>query len=177
MSKPEPFEREDRYIVIKRKNLSEDQAAAIDQTLEMYDIAQVPKAVVVEGDWPEYEPVWRMIEARVSGLPFVPDVGAALDTRLRKIANFHRCNGPRHFDLDVTEAANRLAGLQRQVDAYRLVAVNEGWNHRLVDAYGHKEYTRQRIEAVDASATRTIASGYDAAGYLRDHSAPQDSTS
>ena len=67
MSKPEAFEREDRYIVIKRKHLSEEQATAIDQTLEMYDVAQVPLAVVVEGDWPEYEPVWRMIEARVAG--------------------------------------------------------------------------------------------------------------
>jgi hypothetical protein len=63
----ERFQREDRYIVIKRKHLSEEQVVAIDQTLEMYDVAQVPKAVVVEGDWPEYEPVWRMIEARCTG--------------------------------------------------------------------------------------------------------------
>jgi hypothetical protein len=25
--------------------------------------------VVVESDWPEYEPVWKMIEARVNGIP------------------------------------------------------------------------------------------------------------
>lgn len=63
---PDRFEREDRYIVIKRKGLSEDQEEAIRLTLEIYEIAQVPQAVVVEGDWPEYEPVWQMIEYRVA---------------------------------------------------------------------------------------------------------------
>ncbi|GGD74136.1 hypothetical protein [Croceicoccus mobilis] len=72
MKDSEAFEREDRYIVIKRKHLSEEQATAIDQTLEMYDVAQVPLAVVVEGDWPEYETVWKMIEGRVTGIASQP---------------------------------------------------------------------------------------------------------
>ena len=59
--------------------------------------------------------------------------------------------------------------LQKLVDAYRLLAVNEGWSHRLAEAYGFKEYARSRIEEVDAKASRTIISGYDAGGYLRDH--------
>lgn len=58
--------------------------------------------------------------------------------------------------------------LQRTVDAYRLLAVNEGWNWRMVDAYGHDEYLRHRVGEVDAKAKRTIDSGYDAAKYLND---------
>ena len=44
----EAFERETRYIVIKRSDL-----AKLDQ---------------VESDWPEFQPTWAAIEARVSGL-------------------------------------------------------------------------------------------------------------
>jgi hypothetical protein len=58
--------------------------------------------------------------------------------------------------------------LQRLVDAYRLLAVNEGWNHRMVDAYGHAEYLAHRIAEVDRKASGTVVSGYDAAKYLRD---------
>lgn len=63
----------------------------------------------------------------------------------------------------------RIAMLEKQVAAYRLLAVNEGWSHRLAEAYGHKAYTAFRIDEVDVKANRTIASGYDAAGWLRDH--------
>lgn len=38
----------------------------------------------------------------------------------------------------------------------------------MAEAYGRGEYLRQRISAVDVSAQRTVASGYDAAAYLRD---------
>ena len=55
------FTREDRYIVIKRKHLSEDVERQLLIWLNCAEVRQVPKAVVVEGDWPEYETVWRMI--------------------------------------------------------------------------------------------------------------------
>lgn len=45
------FEREERYQVIKLKT------------------GKPVDCVVVESDWPEYEIVWQMIEARVSGKP------------------------------------------------------------------------------------------------------------
>ena len=63
--------REDRYIVIKKRDL---------QTLiEQYVVDEVTTSelnrllkelpprqyVVVESDWPEYEKVWQMIEDRV----------------------------------------------------------------------------------------------------------------
>lgn len=62
---PDRFEREDRYIVVKRKHLSEAQLRRLHNFLRAAKIEQVPRAVVVEGDWPEYEPVWQMIERRV----------------------------------------------------------------------------------------------------------------
>lgn len=66
------FKREDRYIVIKRKNLkylSEDQVSHLVNiltTIEYYQGFREPiKAVVVEPDWPEYETVWKMLEERI----------------------------------------------------------------------------------------------------------------
>ena len=61
-----PFEREERYIVIKRKHLDEITECAIRTGLNGYRVNTVD-CVVVESDWPEYETVWKMIEDRVSG--------------------------------------------------------------------------------------------------------------
>jgi hypothetical protein len=60
----EAFKREDRYIVVKRSNISDQVERELLLWLKEAGIQQVPRAVVVEGDWPEYEPVWAMIEAR-----------------------------------------------------------------------------------------------------------------
>ncbi|WP_017521218.1 hypothetical protein ACQCLI_04875 [Pseudomonas nitroreducens] len=69
------FQREDRYIVIKRSDVERfwradvrDQFMAALKRLNQHNV-RVPqrKYVVVESDWPEYETVWRMIEARVTG--------------------------------------------------------------------------------------------------------------
>lgn len=70
------FQREDRYLVIKYT----DAMAALTQTEQdlMVELTlkidghrrrrgkDVLQAVVVEHDWPEYEPVWGMIERRVN---------------------------------------------------------------------------------------------------------------
>ena len=58
------FTREDRYIVIKRKHLSKEVERQLLIWLNTAEVRQVQRAVVVEGDWPEYETVWRMIEDR-----------------------------------------------------------------------------------------------------------------
>jgi hypothetical protein len=58
-----PFDREDRYIVIKRKQLQGQQEWDIRDALAGMGIEPV-ECVVVEADWPEYEQVWQMIEAR-----------------------------------------------------------------------------------------------------------------
>ncbi|MEG0969259.1 MAG: hypothetical protein RSG92_28265, partial [Pseudomonas sp.] len=71
-----PFEREARYLVIKLSKLDAGYA-----TGELYPDAELAKkieklagsalidCVVVEKDWPEYESVWSMIEARMTGKP------------------------------------------------------------------------------------------------------------
>lgn len=55
-----------------------------------------------------------------------------------------------------------------QLHAYRLLAVNQGWSWPMAEAYGHATYLKARIAEVDRLAAQTVASGYDAAGYLRD---------
>lgn len=62
----EKFEREERYIVFKVKDLSEHKLGWVRDVIRLNDIPTVD-AVVVEADWPEYEPTWSAIERRVTG--------------------------------------------------------------------------------------------------------------
>jgi len=62
-----PFQREERYIVLKINRLSEEESK---YWRDCQSSAKV-NCVVVEHDWPEYEPVWRMIERRMTGQPAV----------------------------------------------------------------------------------------------------------
>lgn len=76
--KPE-FKREARYIVIKRTDLDRAptwKKVELSLALELLD-GDLPKRdyVVIESDWPEYEPVWKMLEARVTGADSVPPAG------------------------------------------------------------------------------------------------------
>lgn len=72
------FQREDRYIVIKRSDL--DRLAGIDRHLfsqasrrahEQMFAAGAPARsfLVIESDWPEFESTWAAIEARMTGKP------------------------------------------------------------------------------------------------------------
>ena len=62
----EKFEREERYIVFKVKDLSEHKLGWVRDVIRLNNIPTVD-AVVVEADWPEYEPTWAAIERRVTG--------------------------------------------------------------------------------------------------------------
>ena len=64
----EPFQREDRYIVLKLKRLPSDEA----EYLRDCHAKAMVDCVVVERDWPEYNLAWAMIEHRMAGKP-VPD--------------------------------------------------------------------------------------------------------
>ena len=70
------MEREERYVVLKIKDIEHflstsqkddlhDIRGTIDAYRRMTKKGEL-KAVVVESDWPEYETVWKMIEARVN---------------------------------------------------------------------------------------------------------------
>ena len=59
------FKREERYIVVKVKTLSDSALFDLRDYLYQEGI-QTTDCVVVESDWPEYEIVWKMIEERVN---------------------------------------------------------------------------------------------------------------
>lgn len=61
------FKREIRYTVIKHSQLTESQMQYLKGCIFGEGIPTV-KAVVVEADWPEYEPVWSLLERRAKGL-------------------------------------------------------------------------------------------------------------
>ena len=58
------FKREERYVTIKLKPLDDVDIHHLRAYLVEHNIGTVD-CVVVEADWPEYEPVWEMIEKRV----------------------------------------------------------------------------------------------------------------
>lgn len=96
------FERENRYIVLKRDHLAglDDQLQArlkpaIDEAIQI-----MPRldCLVVESDWPEYEPTWAAIEARVTGKPAEKNLGEPVELPNRKL---HVHQGLSHTDAKV----------------------------------------------------------------------------
>ena len=93
------FEREERYIVFKLSDLGnslkgDEIRRLAREYAEQRRLRGKPplECAVVESDWPEYEPTWRAIEARVAGerlapsMPspdiYVSDTGHAWDAKL-----------------------------------------------------------------------------------------------
>ncbi|EKT4522754.1 hypothetical protein QEM13_001997 [Pseudomonas putida] len=73
------FKREDRYIVIKRSDLANVpvnyRSSLVEPMLSLLSHLPSRECLVIESDWPEYEPTWAAIEARVTGKPSddIPD--------------------------------------------------------------------------------------------------------
>lgn len=67
----EQFKREERYIVIKLKDLGGIPDHLRHEIVNAIKAAELPprEFVVVESDWPEYAPTWAAIERRVTGQP------------------------------------------------------------------------------------------------------------
>jgi NTP pyrophosphatase (non-canonical NTP hydrolase) len=70
------FQREDRYIVLKSKDIQHLSAANMQKLQDVCGRIKIIRTergkhdiecVVIESDWPEYEVAWALIEARVSG--------------------------------------------------------------------------------------------------------------
>lgn len=86
------FEREERYIVVK---IRDAQAIDSDEPFNGYDHLRsflkqqgIPtrESLVIEKDWPEYEPTWAAIERRVTGTvqwdgQGLPPVGADVECK------------------------------------------------------------------------------------------------
>ncbi|MBK4999494.1 hypothetical protein IAE37_001770 [Pseudomonas sp. S31] len=81
------FEREERYIVFKVKDLSEHKLGWVRDVIRLNDIPTVD-AVVVEADWPEYETTWAAIERRVAGTQWngegLPPVGQKIEMKHKR---------------------------------------------------------------------------------------------
>jgi hypothetical protein len=110
------FQREERYIVIKRKHLSKEQEATLRRALAVNHIETV-ECVVVEADWPEYDLVWQMIEDRVTGRSgsTASSVGADAADLLAHYADFIRHS----VKADELEAHPYLPEIERVVDDLR----------------------------------------------------------
>ncbi len=78
-SAPVAMVREDRYIVIKRSDLRKLPVAYHSHMVKpmLSLLSHLPRReyLVIESDWPEYEPAWRMVEARVNCAEQPPAVG------------------------------------------------------------------------------------------------------
>lgn len=82
------FTREERYIVFKMSDVEryltdKDRANITMMKMEIdagRDCANKPpfKGLIVEADWPEYEPTWKAIEARVTGAQPAPSTKDAI---------------------------------------------------------------------------------------------------
>ena len=82
------FQREERYLVFKLSDVAEH--FTFGERLQLARLAEVQRVgrkeagkapldcVVVEADWPEYEPTWKAIEARMTGAQNAPSVPTAL---------------------------------------------------------------------------------------------------
>lgn len=78
------LKREDRYIVFKLSDVEEHFTPGEKQQLaRLAEVQQVGRSeagkpslecVVVEADWPEYEPTWKAIEVRMTGAQPAPSI-------------------------------------------------------------------------------------------------------
>lgn len=90
------FMRENRYFVFKISDVVEHLTTTEALHLaRLYEVQRVGRkeagkseleCVVVEKDWPEYEPTWRAIEARVTGAQPTPSFADAYQGAMEEVA-------------------------------------------------------------------------------------------
>lgn len=160
------FIREARYTVLKNKDifraLTQCESAILTKIchkIDEYRMAQkrgLLQAVVVERDWPEYEPTWQAIEARMTGavVPKVEQsiaqaaVGSSVTLTKREIRAAHEYASLSDGDLDYEDQdfviEYKSAGVVKNIDdpfeiipagyyIAELDVLEEGWT-LLVDA-------------------------------------------
>ncbi len=59
------FKREERYVILKISHMDQTQKDILPRLLEINGYIPVA-GVVVEPDWPEYEPTWAAIQKRMT---------------------------------------------------------------------------------------------------------------
>ena len=126
---PVPFEREERYIVLKLNRLAKDEA----EYLRDCQANAMVDCVVVEHDWPEYHLVWAMIEHRMAGKP-VPDFNLwrradELQQRIDELTGARTDRSPKDYAIEHAEYMAKSADdVLAKFQAYglALLAVDEG---------------------------------------------------
>ena len=94
------FKREERYIVFKLADVEKNFfPSEISQLLRLYETQQSMRkqsgkppldCVVVEKDWPEYEPTWKAIEARMTGAQPAPSFADAYQGAMEEVATWKK---------------------------------------------------------------------------------------
>lgn len=141
------FTREERYIVFKLSDVERYLTDADRSHLAMMkneidagrDCANKPpfKGLIVESDWPEYEPTWKAIEARVTGAQPSSSFADAYQGAMEEVAIWKKraleaedvnrkfiadINGPTHMGEPAQNAASVPNGWLRAIDEALVVA-------------------------------------------------------
>lgn len=167
------FKREVRYTVIKHSQLTEGQMQYLKNCIFGEGIPTV-EAVVIEADWPEFEPVWSMIEDRVSGAPVeggkaeYDALAEAMTTNqtidgvprelLERIADPYR-REPRSIHLHNADIAELRALLDAPADPAS--ALNRAWQAGYDTGYYAKNPAHERPAAQHQGEPVAILSGPD----------------
>lgn len=139
---PREFVREGRYIVVRPDHEDDLRTERLRNYIEEMCF-HTPDCVVVEADWPEYEKVWGMIEARVTGRQ------TELDSALATIAHLRD-------DLEGTRllAADQLLKIKQQrAEIYRL---KSGKGEPAACAVKLSPARGERINAVEKPVNRRV---------------------
>jgi len=122
------FHREDRYNVIKYTDLdklSHAERRAVSGFLRrihesvLREGAPARSFLVIESDWPEYEPVWQMIERRMTGQPEVSaaeELDAVLHWRGKHAVAIKERDALQQRLTAADERADVLEGLLRDIN-------------------------------------------------------------
>ena len=146
------FQREDRYIVIKRSDLKKVPVAyrrhLVDPMFSLLGHLPRRECVVVESDWPEYHLVWAMLEHRMAGKQ-VPDFNlwrradelqqrlaeAEKDTFQARVLPWMKACFGEHISADKQERNHRF--LEEALELIQACGATAEEAHQLVDyVYG-----------------------------------------
>ena len=178
------FTRENRYIVLKCSDLNQ-LSRPMDRPLSdviqaayriRQDSGKAPlKCVVVESDWPEFEPTWSTIEARMTGRAIEAEVRAEAQELVAWFA-FADSNGPVPLELwgvDLKACKNAVLENARSIEwkgTLEGYLLNMGWTIRPLYAapqppapcpkcaehieYGTRNLRRRSVELAEVCAER-----------------------
>ena len=142
------FKQEERYVVFKLSDVEEHFTPGEKQQLaRLVEVQRVGReeagkpllrCVVVEKDWPEYEPTWKAIEARVTGT----------QNALEEIAMYRKARDERDtLRAAVRHEADCVDAAKAEIDALR-AKIEEmekqepvGWQRLYRDGSGSEDFT------------------------------------